>query len=305
MKNLTIRARMLIREAIKSLPPESIPVIALSGGADSMALAKIARMENVSHCHIVDHGIQQVTAQVADETAEIVSGWGMTVEISRVNVGSAGGVESAARDARYEALLSNPNHVVLLAHTRRDQAETVLMGLGRGSGSRSLQGMKAVSHNGRVLRPFLDLTRADMEAICEGFGISFWNDPHNESSDYRRVRVRNELLPLMEDVMDGGVEASLVRTAESLQDDNDFLDSMVESAYTADCTTLFGMHRAMRRRIIREFLHRNGVDTSRIMYSHIVSVERLVIAWSGQKYVAVPGHRIYRRNGELIAEFDS
>ncbi|MCB0703638.1 MAG: hypothetical protein KDC55_13100, partial [Ignavibacteriae bacterium] len=75
MKNLTIRARLLIREAIKSLPPESIPVIALSGGADSMALAKIAHMENVSHCHIVDHGIQQVTAQVADETAEIVSGW--------------------------------------------------------------------------------------------------------------------------------------------------------------------------------------------------------------------------------------
>ena len=113
---------------------------------------------------------------------------------------------------------------MLLGHTRDDQAETVLLGLGRGSGPRSIAGMRR--REGRYLRPFLDLDRATTERACAALGLPVWHDPHNVDPSFRRVRLRREVLPLLEDVLGGGVAAALARTADLLRADVDALDHL-------------------------------------------------------------------------------
>ena len=131
-----------------------------------------------------------------------------------MTVGTAGGREAAARTARYAALDAVADALgrdVLLGHTLDDQAETVLLGLGRGSGPRSIAGMRPRS--GRYLRPLLGVRRATTEAACRALGLDCWDDPHNDDRALQRVRLRREVLPLLEDVLQGGVAEALARTA--------------------------------------------------------------------------------------------
>src|SRR5690348_15375182 len=137
-----------------------------------------------------------------------------------------GGLEAAARRARYGALRAarpHPDSPVLLGHTLDDQAETVLLGLGRGSGSRSLAGM--TTWDPPWLRPLLGLRRADTEAACCAQDLPFWDDPHNADPRFTRVRLRREVLPLLEEVLGGGVAEALARTAAQLRDDGEVLDA--------------------------------------------------------------------------------
>jgi len=222
-----------VRSAVRAvLPSHRSVLVACSGGADSVALAAAVAFEAPragvrAGLVTVDHGLQPGSAVRAERVAAVGYELGFDpVEILPVSVGTAGGPEAAARAARYAALdaaASALDAAVLLGHTLDDQAETVLLGLGRGSGPRSLAGMRV--EDGRYVRPLLGLRRATTAAACAALGLEPWDDPHNTDPAFQRARIRGEVLPLLEDVLQGGVAEALARTAALLQDDLDALDA--------------------------------------------------------------------------------
>jgi tRNA(Ile)-lysidine synthase len=227
-----------------------------------------------------------------------------------VEVGSDGGPEAAARSARYAALdVARVGAPVLLAHTLDDQAETVLLGLGRGSGARSIAGMRA--YDPPWGRPLLGVRRAVTHAGCAELGLTPWHDPHNADPRFTRVRLRREVLPLLEDVLGGGVAEALARTAAALREDTDTLDDQAAQALGAlgsggnlDAAALVSLPAAVRRRIIRGWLLGGGA--AGLTDKQIRAVDALITDWRGQGGVAVGSplreQRLFagRRDGRLV-----
>jgi tRNA(Ile)-lysidine synthase len=232
--------RLAVRAALADLEPGDLVLVACSGGPDSLALARAVAFEAPklgvrAGAVSVDHGLQAGSAERAAAVIALLATWGLDpVESVRVEVATAGGPEAAARDARYAALDAAADRhgafAVLLGHTRDDQAETVLLGLARGSGARSLAGMAPVA--GRYRRPLLDLERDRLAEACRAEGLDPWADPHNTDPAYARARVRHEALPALEQALGPGVAAALARTAALLRADADALDAI---AAAADC----------------------------------------------------------------------
>ncbi|GAA3751990.1 tRNA(Ile)-lysidine synthase [Spinactinospora alkalitolerans] len=225
--------RVAVRRALGGLDAGDLVLVACSGGPDSLALAGAAafvapRMGLRVGGVTVDHGLQEGSAERAREVAAVLRGLGLDpVEEVAVAVPRSGGPEGAARTARYAALEriadAHRSAAVLLGHTRDDQAETVLLGLARGSGARSLAGM--APRAGRYLRPLLDLDRATVHAAAGLMGFEPWRDPHNADPAYTRSRVRHDALPALERVLGPGIAEALARTAALLRDDADALDA--------------------------------------------------------------------------------
>lgn len=270
--------------------------VGLSGGPDSLALTAVAARLLPTTALIVDHGMQPDSAHVADAAREQALALGCVgALVLRVTVGKTGGPEAAARSARYEALDSARGDApVLLAHTLDDQAETVLLGLGRGSGARSIAGMRP--HDPPWLRPLLGTRRSVTHAGCAELGITPWQDPHNADRRFTRVRLRTEVLPALEEALGGGVAEALARTATALRDDNDVLDDIAETALAEtrtagsdgdglDAARLALLPHAIRRRVIRRWLLSGGA--SDLTDRHIRGVDALVTSWRGQGGVAV------------------
>ncbi|MDO4919201.1 tRNA lysidine(34) synthetase TilS [Kocuria sp.] len=221
-------------------------LVACSGGADSLALAAAtAHLQRRGKARVgavvVDHQLQEGSAEVAARTACLLRDLGLDpVAVERVDVRRAGtGPEMAARLARYEALrsvaLRTGAVAVLLGHTRDDQSETVLLGLTRGSGTRSLSGMpgRLVRDGVRYLRPLLNVTRAETETVCAAEGLEPWHDPTNGDTALTRSRIRHEVLPYLEAQLGPGVCRALARTASVLGADADYLDEQAAAAYDA------------------------------------------------------------------------
>ncbi|WP_204054664.1 tRNA lysidine(34) synthetase TilS [Planomonospora parontospora] len=229
--------RRAVRLSLADLEPGDLVLAACSGGADSLALAAglafaAPRAGLRAGLLTVDHGLQSGSARQAAEVAGLPLGLD-PVEVLTVTVGTSGGPENAAREARYAALSEAAGRLgaaaVLLGHTRDDQAETVLLRLARGSGTRSLAGMPA--RTGIYRRPLLELGRGTTVAACAALGLVPWEDPHNLDGRYARVRVRTRLLPALEDELGPGVAEALARTAGLCRDDADALDAWAEEAY--------------------------------------------------------------------------
>ena len=296
--------RRLLRLALADLEPGSRIDVALSGGADSLALAAclsfVAPQAGWMACAVVvDHGLQPGSADVAARAAEQATALGLDAEVVAVEVGNDGGPEAAARDARYAVLRARPVDAVLLGHTLDDQAETVLLGLGRGSGPRSLAGMVAV--DGVVRRPFLGLRRTDTERICTASDLPWWTDPHNADRGFRRNRLRHEVLPLLEDVLDGGVAEALARTADQLRADSVLLDALAaEVADPCDVPTLAALAPALRSRVLRRVALDAGADGSELASVHLGELDRLVTDWRGQERVELPGRVSASRVGDAL-----
>ncbi|MEW2015746.1 tRNA lysidine(34) synthetase TilS [Rhodococcus sp. NPDC076796] len=288
-------ALLEIRHAVRSwlaVHPGPV-VVALSGGADSLALtaATVAEAPNV-RALIVDHGLQTGSAEVASTAAARAREFGVEdARVLTVRVNGSGGMEAAARRARYDALnRARGDASVLVAHTLDDQAETVLLGLGRGSGPRSIAGMAAF--DAPWGRPLLGVRRSVTRAACVELGIEPFEDPHNTDTDFTRVRLRHEVLPLFEDVLGGGVAAALARTAEQLREDGRMLDALAESVVDADIpdlevAALDPLDPAVRRRVLRRWLLGRGVTS--LTDRQIRAVDALVGRWTGQGGVALPG----------------
>ncbi len=276
--------------------------VALSGGPDSLALTAVAAQLRSTTALIVDHGLQPESAAVA-ETArtQAVSLGCVDVQVIRVHVGNEGGPEAAARAARYAALGAYRDGPVLLGHTLDDQAETVLLGLGRGSGVRSIAGMRP--HDPPWCRPLLGVRRAVTQAACQELGLTAWHDPHNTDSRFTRTRLRLEVLPLLEDVLGGGVAEALARTATALREDIELIDTLAAQALPEvkvgsglQARALAALPDAVRRRVIRGWLLAGGATG--LTDKQIRGVDTLVTAWHGQGGVAV-GSAL--RNERLIA----
>ncbi|HWE90760.1 MAG TPA: tRNA lysidine(34) synthetase TilS [Pseudonocardiaceae bacterium] len=289
--------------------------VAVSGGADSLALAAGAHYVSGQlglrvHGLVVDHGLQPGSAEIAEQAADALRKLDLAdVRVLTVDVDGAGGMEAAARRARYAALresLPAPDSLVLLGHTRDDQAETVLLGLGRGSGPRSIAGMRSLDPPWG--RPLLDIPRRITVAACARLGLRPWSDPHNADPRFTRVRLRTEVLPLLEDVLSGGVAAALARTAAQLRDDGDALDEWAGQALEraagpdgVDVTTLAAAPAAVRRRALRRWLLDGGVRE--ITDAQLRSVDDLVGAWRGQGGVWLPGGLVVERaHGRLCLD---
>ena len=230
------------------------------------------------------------------------------VLIEKVDVVEKSGLEADARAARYAALDSAAHAFgasqIFLGHTRDDQAETVLLGLARGSGTRSLSGMAVV--NGKYARPLLSLTREQTVAACTEAELKPWNDPHNENEKFTRVKVRNKVLPVMESEIGPGIAAALSRSAAILRDDADALDEMAQAVISRvdlkdlDCAALAELPRAIRSRILRAAIYAAGAPGGSISADHLAAVEALVTSWHGQGEVSLPGGvKVARISGRL------
>ena len=290
-------------------------VTACSGGADSLALAFAARYVATRRdlkyaAVIIDHGLQQGSADIAARVRDQLDRLGyhdVTITAVQVDRSAAAGLEAAAREARYRALDTEArarSATLMLGHTLDDQAETVLLGLARGSGSRSLAGM--ASRVGHFVRPFLGIRRATTEQVCAELGLNPWQDPHNADRRFTRVRVRETVLPTLEAELGPGVAEALARTAELVRDDNELLDRLAAEASrieglggtdTLDCAALQAQPPALRRRIIRLWLLTHGLGD--LSLRHISAVESLVIDWHGQKAIQIPGATVTRTAGRL------
>ncbi|KAA1419578.1 tRNA lysidine(34) synthetase TilS [Nocardioides humilatus] len=307
-----------VRAVLSGLEPGDVVLVACSGGADSLALASATVFEG----HklglrvigaTVDHGLQ---AGSADQAARVVAqlaaiGVDETATV-RVEVTAEGlGPEAAARQARYDVLEQLREHagaaLVLLGHTRDDQAETVLLGLARGSGGRSLAGMRR-SYD-RYARPLLDVTRDDTFTACQVEGLEPWHDPHNDDPGYTRVRVRRTVLPVLEEHLGPGVAAALARTADQVRDDVEALDAIAQAAYAAlrgpDGTggiplrALHDHYRAVASRVLRLAALEAGAIDSELAHLHVRALVDLA-AGEIRGEVRLPGHvTAYRADGHL------
>nr|WP_232077690.1 tRNA lysidine(34) synthetase TilS [Mycolicibacterium aichiense] len=298
--------------ATEHLPGATSWCVALSGGPDSLALTAAAAAALPTTALIVDHGLQPGSDQVAATARRQAHDLGcVDARVLRVQVGADGGPEAAARAARYTALdAARAETPVLLAHTLDDQAETVLLGLGRGSGPRSIAGMRACDPP--WYRPLLGVRRSVTHAACAELGLTPWDDPHNHDGRFTRVRLRTEVLPLLEDVLGGGVAEALARTAAALREDTDALDewaalaagALGDTGDTVAVTALTALPTAVRRRVIRGWLLGGGATN--LTDKQIRAVDALVTAWHGQGGVAVGSalrqQRLFaaRRDGRLI-----
>lgn len=287
----TLRAALLA--FAEQYLPEAAPwSVALSGGPDSLALTAVAAGMRPTVALIVDHGLQDGSAQVAEIAAQQALGLGcVDARILPVTVGVQGGPEAAARTARYGALADARGHgPVLLGHTLDDQAETVLLGLGRGSGPRSMAGMRP--HDPPWCRPLLGVRRALTRSACAELALTPWLDPHNSDQRFTRARLRAEVLPLLEDVLGGGVAQALARTATALRENTELIDVLAAQALP-DATVDAGLDTAalaelsgpVRRAVIRRWLLGGGGRGLTAL--QIRAVDRLVTAWRGQGGVAI------------------
>lgn len=298
--------------------PGQLVLTACSGGADSLALAAAVAFEGKRAgvqvgAVIVEHGLQEETAEVAKRTEAVLRGLGLdpvlVLPVS-VDIAAGTGVEAAARTARYAALeqaaQGTAARFVLLGHTLNDQAETVLLGLTRGSGGRSLAGMDL--RNGIYLRPLLGLTRATTEAFCVDSGLEFWQDPHNVDPSYTRVRIRQQVLPVLEEQLGPGVAQALARTADTLREDADLLDALAREQFellatvratdvVLDCKLLEPLAAALRHRCYQLALQVLSAPSSR---AQLLGIDALVTNFHGQQALALAGVRVERTNGQLL-----
>ena len=298
------------RAAVRRCVVDGPIVVGCSGGPDSLALVA-ASVWTADHqgqtltVGIVDHGLQAGSAQIAAEAAHACRALGAPdVVITKVEVGTSGGLEAAARDARRAALIevagTRGSEQILVAHTREDQAETVLLRLARGAGARSLAAMRPCAPPWH--RPFLDLPRADVHAIaaevCTPLGITPWSDPHNHDPRFARVRVRRLLADLVED-LGPGVVHGLARSAALLADDADILDLWAQEEATrvltddgnvvsADVAALAELPRAVRTRVLRA-MHQRATTGDELTFDHIQVLESYISDWHGQGDADLPG----------------
>ncbi len=307
MINPPIELQNAVQNLLKDLDPGDLVLVGCSGGADSLALVWTTsvvgkRLELKTGAVIVDHQLIPESNDVAQNAKKQCEELGIEkVIIKKVEVNQTNeGLEAAARIARYEAfenVLHETNaKVILLAHTQDDQAETVLMRLTRGSGAKSLSGMSAIS--GKYLRPFLHLRKKIVHDSLDLIGMKAWQDPANFDNQYLRVKVRQELMPKLIEVLGEGAISSLDKTSQLLRLDNQALDELAQQFIDAQddvkknglkVKELENLPEAIRTRVLKICAVASGVHPGPFSFEHIEAIDALVKNWHGQGNVDLPG----------------
>ena len=310
--NGTLAIRQAVRPWVQSADVRIL--LGVSGGADSMALACATLAEAKATgpdlvAIVVDHQLQVGSNQVAEKTRDELIRIGFNVvEIITIDVEIVDGMEASARRARYGAFESatrkyHPDYF-FLAHTKNDQAESVLLGLARGSGTRSLSGMAEV--NGIYIRPLLGISRELTELACAENEVTAWQDPQNFDQNYARVRVRNQILPIVEANLGPGIVDALARSAKILREDADALDFLAEQFLVGgdlgslSVSELAALPKAIRIRVLRLAIFAIGAPIGSLTALHLDPIEALITDWHGQGEIALPGGvKVARISGRL------
>jgi tRNA(Ile)-lysidine synthase len=293
--SMTSTVHRAVESAIQKIG-QGLLAVACSGGADSMALADaaidVAGAANVVVLAI-DHGLQPETARVSEAVAQWARSRGAAAVVERVVVALP--TEADAREARYAALDALADRLgvvaVLVGHTARDQAETVLMRILRGTGPAGLAGIPAVRE--RYVRPLLGVERGEIDAYVAARGLPVWSDPMNDDADYLRTRVRGELLPRLREE-NPMIDAALVRLAASTTEWLEVIDALARPLATLpiDCKVLRTHPAAVRKRAVSIALEAFGIDHDA---THLEALDQLVLADArGEVGIDLPGVRVIR-----------
>lgn len=288
-------AFLQLRVAIRPyLTPETV-TIGLSGGADSLSLVAAALVERQAvHAVVVDHQLQSGSAGVAKQAAEQARAWGAEATVVAVDV-APGNMEAAARAARYDALTASARPV-WTGHTMDDQAETYLLGALRGNPAGMLP--RSTFGDVDIVRPLLSIRRATTRAACAELGVQPWEDPHNDSTAFRRVAVRNHVLPLLTEINGGPAVPGVAQAAYRVALQQDYLSQSAQPA--TSIKELAAMHPAVRQGAIVALIREAG---SPVKYATVEAIEQLVTSWHGQGAVAIGGgYSVRRRGGQLHIE---
>jgi len=309
-----LELRQAVRFWFEKLEPNSKVCIGVSGGADSLALAAAAKLESKNFsidlvAVIVDHGLQANSAEIAEFAKQQLIKLGFQdIFVGRASVQITDGLEASARRARYkvfqQAIETYGPNTFLLGHTKNDQAEGVLLGLARGSGTKSLSGMQEVS--GIFVRPLLGIDRATTEIACHESNIEYWVDPHNSNQEFTRVRVRENILPLLENDIGPGIIDALARSAKILREDATALDEWAENIFRQvepmdiEISILATLPVAVRSRVLRMAIYAAGAPAGSISAAHLEPIEAFVSDWRGQGHTSLPGGvKVCRISGRL------
>jgi len=313
-------------------------VVAVSGGADSTALLlAIEELKTRNKLYVdvcvahLDHGLRKSSSKDAKWVKELATRLGFRSVIGRSKVAedaeeSSDNLEQAAREARYAFLERTAKKVsanyVLTAHTMDDQAETVLLRLMRGSAGAGLGGMESLrplakNSSIKLARPILWARRIETEDYCRLRRVDFLTDEMNDDQKFARVKVRKQLLPLMQSFNNRIVEA-LSRTAAQLREDGAVLfnnsDALLQQASLSnvenetkppalDVKVLSKAPPALRRRALRQWLSEARGGTRRLEMVHLSAVEKLLEGTAGGRVVELPGGgRVSRRQHRLVFE---
>ncbi|MFC5369673.1 tRNA lysidine(34) synthetase TilS [Arcanobacterium bovis] len=351
--------RQKIAAALADIPADEPILLAVSGGADSMALAattafeclhkKDARRRQVLSL-TVDHAIRPESAHEAAVVVERLRKLGIGAFSTRVEIGSGAGPEGDAREARYQAIAdfarahglhrSNGSRhsngldmpaTVLLGHNANDQAETVLLGLSRGAGTRSMAGMPQAgmlptSTDVPFIRPFLTVSAADLRTVCHELGIDYVNDPTNElegpwtaadGSPLRRSAVRHQVIPALQQAFGRDVVGALERTGRMLRDDDEALTAIAtkvlsqirsevdshmsrpDAMLVLPCEQLKQHPRAVRTRVVRLAYSACGGSGGDLVFWHIDAIDKLIIGRDNKVGIDLPGMRVWREHNTL------
>ena len=310
----TVAIRSAVRDCLSACSAGDSVVVAVSGGADSLALtaALVPETKNLLINLVgvtIDHQLQKSSGeQAAKVKAQLLELGISQVEIVKVEVEMVDGLEASARRARYGALDQVADKynakLVFLGHTLNDQAESVLLGLARGSGARSLSGMARFT--GKYCRPLLEITRSETLAACAENNLTPWVDPHNSDSQFARVRVRTDALPKLEESIGPGITEALARSADLLRDDADALDAWANQVAAdldladLEIALLADLPKAVRTRLLRIAIYAAGAPMGSITADHVKSVEAFVTSWHGQGACSLPGGvKVCRISGRL------
>ena len=310
----TVAIRSAVRECLSSCSAGDTVLVAVSGGADSLALAAALVPESKNALVnlvgvTIDHQLQKNSGEQAAKVRTQLLALGISeVEIVKVDVEMIDGLEASARRARYAALDAVAEKynakLIFLGHTLNDQAESVLLGLARGSGARSLSGMARCT--GKYCRPLLEITRTETLAACAENSLTPWIDPHNSDSQFARVRVRTTALPKLEETIGPGITEALARSADLLRDDADALDGWANQVAVGldlsdlEISLLADLPKAVRTRLLRMAIYAAGAPTGSITADHMASVEAFVTSWHGQGACSLPGGvKVSRISGRL------
>ncbi len=271
-------------------PSAGTPVsCAVSGGADSLSLLVLAVEAGcqVTAIH-VDHGLRQGSAAESDVVAAAAERFGASFRSLKVDVAVGPNLEARARTARYSVLPAE----VFTGHTADDQAETVLLNMLRGSGVDGLAAMR------RDRRPLLDLRRSDTVALCKALDLPAVEDPMNIDPAYMRVRVRHELLPLMNEIADRDVVPVLARQADRMRSVADLMEQLAEGVDVIDAKVLRTLHPEVAAVALRRWIRDSTGDEHPV---DAASIERLMQVVNNEILATevTGGHRVARTQNRL------
>jgi tRNA(Ile)-lysidine synthase len=287
-----------LRAAFGDLVPGTRVVVGCSGGADSLALLVLACEHRLDVDAVyVDHGLRTATEHDIDTVAAAAARFGAGFGVEAPEVGAGPNLEARARAARYSALENARRRcgadAILIGHTRDDQAETVLLQMLRGAALPGLVGM--APRRGAVVRPLLGVRRCETHELCARLGLAPVHDPMNDELQHRRVWLRREVIPRLEQGADRDLVEVLARQAEILRDDDAVLDELAAAHSPDDATELRALPVAVARRVVRRWLATPAPPS-------VATVERvLAVARGDVRAAELPGgDRVERVRGRLV-----